>query len=258
MDRVKPKKRLGQHFLKDRQIAHRIVDTLEGHGSYQQVLEVGPGMGILTEILLQKTGIDLQVSEIDGESVAWLRRHLPLKPGQVIEGDFLAMALPGLFSGPLGLIGNFPYNISSQIFFKVYDNRQLVTEVVGMVQKEVAERIAASPGGKTGGILSILMQAFYDVKLCFSVPPEVFDPPPKVQSAVLQLKRNNRTQLPCNEVLFKKVVKQAFATRRKTLRNALKSMVPDPAMLQQEIFGQRAEQLSVEQFIELTRQLSGK
>jgi 16S rRNA (adenine1518-N6/adenine1519-N6)-dimethyltransferase len=250
---VKPKKHLGQHFLKDQSIAERIAQCVQGHGGYRDLLEVGPGTGVLTQYLRTNPNFDLRAVELDSESVDYLLSSGMLRPEQLIAADFLQLPIDTLFEGPFGIVGNFPYNISSQIFFKAYEYRHVVQEVVGMVQKEVGERIVAGPGGKVGGILSILMQAFYDVSYEFTVPPEVFDPPPKVQSAVISLRRNNVTDLGCSESLFRSVVKQGFNMRRKTLRNALKPLNPHASISSHPYFDKRAEQLSVDDFIILTK-----
>lgn len=248
---VRPKKFLGQHFLKDQNIASKIVRSLLLNRT-AAVLEVGPGMGVLTKYLASRPVTQLKLVEIDRESVSYLKEHFPAFAGDVIEADFLRMDIAGLFNGPFALIGNFPYNISSQIFFKVLKNRAVVPEVVGMVQKEVADRIAARHGNKTYGILSVLLQAYYDVRLLFNVPPGVFIPPPKVTSAVIRLERNSRERLPCDEELFFKVVKQGFNNRRKTLRNALKNLTLPADILALDLLSKRAEQLPVEEFIHLT------
>src|SRR6478735_5959009 len=248
MKQVKPKKFLGQHFLKDQSIALDIVDAMSGFGSYEKVLEIGPGMGVLTKYLIEQGKFDTSVVEIDRESVAYLKENYKALEGKIIEGDFLKLPLDQLFDKPFGVIGNFPYNISSQIFFKVLDYRNQIPEVVGMIQKEVAERIAAKHGNKTYGILSVLLQAYYDIEYLFTVHEHVFTPPPKVKSAVIRFRRNSRENLPCDEVLFKKVVKQGFQNRRKTLRNALKVLNLPAAMIQDPILDKRAEQLSVEDF----------
>jgi 16S rRNA (adenine1518-N6/adenine1519-N6)-dimethyltransferase len=257
MQPVRPKKHLGQHFLLDKKIAENIVQLLTGFGGYRAVLEIGPGTGILTRFLLQNATYQTYVIDIDRESVDYLKRQIDLPETQIIRGDFLRMDLASIVPGqPLALIGNLPYNISSQIFFKLLENRALVPEMVCMIQKEVAERIAAKHGSKTYGILSVLLQAFYDIKYEFTVHEDVFDPPPKVKSGVISLRRNNVTELPCPERLFVNVVKAGFNQRRKTLRNALSGLIPKnpqtEAMLQQPVFGQRAEQLSVADFISLT------
>lgn len=258
---VRPKKSLGQHFLHDKNVAEKIVGALQSTSSQEPVLEVGPGMGVLTRILLEAEKNNLKVIEIDRDSVAYLKTHYPQL--NVIEGDFLEMDLSKIFPTKFSIIGNFPYNISSQILFKVYENKNQVWQVVGMLQKEVADRIAAPHGNKTYGILSVLLQAYYRIDYLFKVPPGVFNPPPKVMSAVVRLERNDRITLPCDEVLFKQVVKQGFNNRRKTLRNALKNLIlpafqdqPEGSLatlLEHEIFNKRAEQLSVEDFIYLTQ-----
>lgn len=253
MKQVRPKKHLGQHFLKDKNIASQIVDALSGHGAYDTVLEVGPGMGVLTEFLVRKDNLEVFLIEIDRESVEYLHQNYKSLEKHIISGDFLRMDLGKVFEKPFGLIGNFPYNISSQIFFKVLDHKNQIPEVVGMLQKEVAERIASKHGNKTYGILSVLLQVYYDIEYLFTVHENVFKPEPKVKSAVIRLKRNARQSLPCDEVLFKKIVKQGFQTRRKTLRNALKSFNLPQALSQETIFDKRAEQLSVEDFIQLTQ-----
>lgn len=249
---VRPKKFLGQHFLKDHNIAQKIVDAIHVNGRPQQVLEIGPGTGVLTQFLVRDPSLDLQVVEIDRESIAFLKEHFPTLKGKIIEGDFLALALEKILRPGAIVIGNFPYNISSQIFFKILDHHDLVAEVVGMLQKEVAERLASPHGSKAYGILSVLLQAYYTIELLFKVPPGVFFPPPKVQSAVIRLTRNDRRQLPCDESLFRKVVKQGFQNRRKTLRNALKNLNLPASISALPLLDKRAEQLSVEDFISLT------
>lgn len=253
MGRVKAKKGLGQHFLKDRNIARRIADSLSGKG-YDSVLEIGPGMGILTQFLLERNFPDLRVVEIDNESVHYLHHAYPEFNG-IISGDFLRMDIRSLFPGKLAIAGNFPYNISSQILFRVLEHRDMVTEVTGMLQREVAERICAGPGSKTYGILSVLLQAYYETKYLFTVSENVFSPPPKVKSGVIQLKRNEIISLGCDEDLFLKVVKACFNQRRKTLRNSVRAAFtlrsenhPDLHL--------RPEQLSVGQFISLTNFVS--
>jgi 16S rRNA (adenine1518-N6/adenine1519-N6)-dimethyltransferase len=253
MNKVRPKKSLGQHFLHDQQIARRIVDALDVKGPDAAVLEIGPGMGVLTQYLLQRPELDLKVIEIDRDSVAYLHKHYPeVLKGRIIEGDFLEIDIDKLFPGSFAIVGNFPYNISSQIFFRALEQRHRVTQVVCMLQKEVAERIAEPPGSKTYGILSVLLQAYFDIEYLFKVPPGVFTPPPKVMSAVIRLKRNGVERLACNETLFVQVVKQAFNTRRKTLRNALKNLTLAAEISALPIMEKRAEQLSVNDFIELT------
>ncbi|MEX2511468.1 MAG: 16S rRNA (adenine(1518)-N(6)/adenine(1519)-N(6))-dimethyltransferase RsmA [Cyclobacteriaceae bacterium] len=255
MGKVRAKKYLGQHFLKDLQIAERIAHALTGHGGTKQVLEIGPGMGVLTDFLLEKDW-KLSVIEVDPESVTFLKNKYPPQKLKIIEGDFLHFDLSTIFDESYMVIGNFPYNISSQIFFKVLKEREKVTEVVGMLQKEVAERIASKKGNRTYGILSVLLQAFFEVEYLFSVPPEVFDPPPKVNSAVVRLKRNGSLSLGCEEKLFFRVVKQAFSTRRKTLRNALKPMGLTDELKADLMLDLRAEQLGVEEFVYLTNKLT--
>lgn len=252
MHRVRPKKFLGQHFLNDKNIAYKIVDALELPTDQEVVLEVGPGTGVLTELLAGKELKELLLVEIDRESIAYLKANFPGQQTKLIEGDFLQLSLREYANDGLRIIGNFPYNISSQIFFKILEERDLVKEVVCMVQKEVANRICAEHGNKTYGILSVLLGAYYESELLFSVPPGVFIPPPKVNSAVMRLKRNATKQLDCNEELFKKIVKQGFQNRRKTLRNALKPIFLPLELTKERIFDKRAEQLSVDDFIELT------
>ncbi len=251
MRTVKPKKSLGQHFLKDLQIAERIADTLSEF-KHLPVLEIGPGMGVLTQFLLEKD-YNLTVVELDRESVAYLEEHFPQLHGRILEADFLRLDLSQLFDGEFCVIGNYPYNISSQIFFKVLDYKEQIPCCSGMIQKEVAERLAAGPGSKTYGILSVLLQAWYDVEYLFTVSEHVFNPPPKVKSAVIRMTRNKRESLGCDPKLFKTVVKTSFNQRRKTLRNSMKPLLgkdcPDYAL---PIFDKRPEQLSVEQFVELT------
>ncbi|WP_375418492.1 16S rRNA (adenine(1518)-N(6)/adenine(1519)-N(6))-dimethyltransferase RsmA [uncultured Hymenobacter sp.] len=251
MSTVRPKKHLGQHFLADPNIARNIVGALRLPDGVGEVLEIGPGMGVLTQYLLANKAYQTSVIEIDQESVDYLNQHYPALHGRVLLADLLRQDLEKLFPNtPLSIIGNFPYNISTQIFFKVLDHRQQVREVVGMLQKEVAERLAEGPGSKAYGILSVLLQAYYDVEFLFTVPPHVFVPPPKVLSAVIRLTRNATEKLDCDEALFFKVVKQAFSTRRKTLRNALRIFgLPD---MTAPIFDQRAEQLGVAEFVGLT------
>jgi 16S rRNA (adenine1518-N6/adenine1519-N6)-dimethyltransferase len=250
MSVVRAKKRLGQHFLKDRNVAERIARSLTGEG-YNTVIEVGPGMGVLTGFLMERGFENFVVAEIDRESIAYLKEHFP-PTLNMIEGDFLRLDLEKLFPDKFAIVGNFPYNISSQIFFKALENRDRVVEVTGMIQKEVAERIVSGPGTKKYGILSVLLQAYFDTEILFSVPPHVFIPPPKVNSAVIRFRRNGVTDLDCDEVLFFRVVKAAFNQRRKTLRNALGAVFPTEG-IDKEILALRAERLSVETFVELTR-----
>ena len=256
---VKPKKHLGQHFLKDENIARKIVSSLSGSG-YSKVLEVGPGMGILTKYLLQNNKYKTFVCEIDREAIIFLEDNFSQLKGRIFEGDFLKLTAPlpdllptwGEIEGSYAVIGNFPYNISSQILFKVLEHRDQIIEVAGMFQREVAKRIASPPGNKNYGILSVLMQAYYHIELLFTVNETVFYPPPKVKSAVIRFIRNDVKTLNCNEELFFIVVKAGFNQRRKTLRNALRSLFPASADSRHQLLDKRAEQLSVEQFIELT------
>ena len=275
-DFVRPKKALGQHFLVDLNIARKIVESLSD--DHDTVIEVGAGMGVLTQYLIENQLEKLQVVEIDKESVEFLMKKFPQLEGHLTLGDFLKQDLSsfrpepiggaekspaierdsstalGMTGNDVGVIGNFPYNISSQIFFQILKYRDNVSECVGMIQKEVAERIAAGPGSKTYGILSVLLQAWYDIEYLFTVHENVFNPPPKVKSAVIRLKRNNVKKLDCDENLFVTVVKQAFNQRRKTLRNSLRSMIP-AEIIDNEIFNKRPEQLSVAEFVELVKLL---
>ena len=255
---IYPKKALGQHFLKDASIAQRIVEALcsacrlPPSAFRPLVLEVGPGKGILTQFLLEQPHIDLRAVEIDREAVDHLLLRFPTLHGRLIQADFLKLNLAEVFPQPFLVIGNFPYNISSQIFFKVLDNRDLVPVVVGMLQKEVAERIAAPPGSKTYGILSVLLQAWYSIEYLFTVPPHVFDPPPKVQSAVVRITRNSRLALSCSEALFTQVVKATFNQRRKAIRNSIKQITGSACLPDHPLLSLRPEHLGVEQFVELT------
>ena len=229
--------------------------------SVRDVLEIGPGMGVLTQYLLQRPDIDLKAVELDGESVDYLLTHFAGMQGRLLQADYLRLDMHRVFKGPYRIIGNFPYNISSQIFFKILDDKDRIPEVVCMIQKEVAERIAEKPGSKTYGILSVLLQAWYDIEYCFTVGSGAFAPPPKVQSAVIRLTRNSRTELDCDEKLFKTVVKTAFNQRRKTLRNALKPLLPPtviPSEVEESLLDLRAERLGVEDFVQLTRWISGE
>lgn len=284
-DLVRPKKALGQHFLTDLSVAQKIADALvvdsvggavpeagavpSGNtAAAMPVLEIGPGMGVLSQYLLEREDIDLKMIEIDRESVDYLLTHFPKASGRVIEGDFLKMNLSYFFPGTFAVIGNFPYNISSQIFFRIIDHKDSIPQVVCMIQKEVAERIAEQPGSKTYGILSVLLQAWYDIEYLFTVGEGAFNPPPKVKSAVIRLRRNSRTKLGCDEKLFKTIVKTGFNQRRKTLRNSLKPLIADKAareawtpeqstdFLSNPVFELRPERLSVEDFIALTKLFS--
>lgn len=248
---VKAKKHLGQHFLKDENIAQKIADTLSLDG-YNDVLEIGPGMGVLTKYLLKKD-ITTHVIEIDTESVEYLKNNYLNLSNRIYEKDFLKYNLTQIFKDqPFAIIGNFPYNISSQIVFKTLEMRHQIPEFSGMFQKEVAKRICEKKGNKTYGILSVLVQAFYEAEYLFTVPPSVFNPPPKVDSGVLRLTRKEDFSLPCNEKLFFSVIKKAFQQRRKTLRNSLKSFDLPDNLKEDSIFGQRPEQLDFREFIDLT------
>ena len=271
---VRAKKALGQHFLVDQGAAQRIVAALEPEENAREVLEIGPGMGVLTQYLLKREDIDLKMVELDEESVNYLLTHFNGMQGRLFLADYLKLNVDHLFKGPYRVIGNFPYNISSQIFFKILESRNRIPEVVCMIQKEVAERIAEGPGSKTYGILSVLLQAWYDIEYLFTVEPGAFAPPPKVRSAVIRLRRNGRNELtptakregpkpdsPVDERLFKSVVKTAFNQRRKTLRNALKPLLNADApgyaeFVADPVFDLRAERLSVEDFIALTEKCS--
>ena len=262
---VRPKKFLGQHFLTDLSIASRIADTVDACPGLP-VLEVGPGMGVMTQFLVRKPR-ELKVVEIDDESVTYLRRNFPELEESIIEDDFLKMHLERTFGGrPFVLTGNYPYNISSQIFFRMLDYKELIPCCTGMIQKEVAERMAAGPGSKTYGILSVLVQAWYDVEYLFTVEPGVFNPPPKVRSAVIRLTRNSTTSLDCDEKLFRRLVKTTFNQRRKTLRNNIRPLLSQliaergaqpcfEQLLADPVMQKRPEQLGIEDFIALTRKL---
>lgn len=240
--------------MKDLDIARQIADTVSAYKG-MPVLEVGPGMGVLTQFLLE-AGQDLTVVELDRESVEYLNEHFPQLQGRIIGEDFLKLDLATLFPGQFCVIGNYPYNISSQIFFKVVDYKDRIPCCSGMIQKEVAERMAAAPGSKTYGILSVLLQAWYDIEYLLTVPEHVFNPPPKVKSAVIRMTRNSTTHLGCDETLFKRVVKTGFNQRRKTLRNSLKPLLgKENEIFDDPIFDKRPEQLSVRQFIELTNRI---
>ncbi len=266
---VRAKKALGQHFLTDLSIAQRIADALlVKEGVTMPALEVGPGMGVLTQYLLKRPEVDLRMVEIDTESVNYLLVHFPQVQGKLLEADFLKLKLERFFPEEFCVIGNFPYNISSQIFFKILDYKEQVPQVVCMIQKEVAERIAEKPGTKTYGILSVLLQAWYDIEYLFTVGEGAFNPPPKVKSAVIRLVRNQRTELGCDESLFKTVVKTGFNQRRKTLRNSLKPLIRAKAdregwnedqlaeFISDPVFELRPERLGVEDFISLTLKLA--
>lgn len=253
MTQVRAKKHLGQHFLRDLEVARRIAASLPLDGR-TSVLEIGPGTGVLTQFLLQNPDIDLTAVELDSESVVYLHQHFPQL--KVVEADFLKMDLKSLFSDKFCVIGNLPYNISSQIFFKMLENKEQIPCLVGMIQKEVAERMAAKEGNKTYGILSVLMQAYYSIDYLFTVHEHVFDPPPKVKSAVIRLTRNDVSRINCDEKLFKTVVKTAFNQRRKQMRNSLKPLIAkENPVFADPIFDKRPEQLSVDAFIELTNMI---
>lgn len=270
MMEVRAKKSLGQHFLVDLSAARRIVESLEAPlDGHTKVLEIGPGMGVLTRYLLERPELDLKLVELDGESVNFLMTHCNGMQGRLYQADYLKLDIHRLFPESYCIIGNFPYNISSQIFFKILDDRDRVPQVVCMIQKEVAERIAEGPGSKTYGILSVLLQAWYDIEYLFTVEPGAFAPPPKVRSAVIRLRRNSRNSLGVEEKLFRAVVKAAFNQRRKTLKNALKQLVLSRAaaagwdagkcaeFTSRPVFELRAERLGVEDFISLTAEIAG-
>lgn len=259
MDYVRPKKHLGQHFLRDESIAQRISDSLTGHGHYKTVLEIGPGTGVLSKYLMGNDNFQWWGMDIDVESIDFLKKSFTEFDSRILENDFLKINMEELFGHQkIAVIGNFPYNISSQILFKILENRQQVTEMVGMFQKEVARRVVAGPGGKVNGILSVLCQAFYDVEYLFQVNENVFSPPPKVKSAVIRFKRNNNERLECDEKAFFRVVKMAFNQRRKTLRNALKQLQIDWENVPGDLAGKRAEELGVNEFVVLVKALPVK
>ena len=250
--KVRAKKHLGQHFLKDLSIAKSITDALSGEG-YSNIVEVGPGTGVLTQYLLTKDFIT-HVIELDRESVSYLQAEYPQLSQRIYSTDFLNLNLETITDQSFALIGNFPYNISSQILFKALDYKDQIPEIVGMFQKEVGERVASGPGNKKYGIISVLLQAYYNIEYLFTVDEHVFDPPPKVKSGVIRLRRNDEKKLECNEKFFKQVVKQAFGQRRKTLRNALKPLIGKSGF-NDTILELRAERLSVKDFVYLTNQL---
>lgn len=265
---VKAKKALGQHFLNDESVARRIVESLVIDG-YSQVLEIGPGTGVLTKYLLQNPNIKLEVAEIDTESIAYLQQAFPQLLYSLQQRDFLEIPLEKVFTGEFSVIGNFPYNISSQIFFKVLDYKESIPQVVCMLQREVAQRLASAPGSKAYGILSVLLQAWYDIEYLFTVDENVFTPPPKVKSGVIRLRRNSRKDLGCSYILFKAIVKACFNQRRKTIRNSIKPLlnktledkkngtsITVKGSVVSPLLDMRPEQLSVEQFIELAKLLS--
>lgn len=247
MTTVRAKKNLGQHFLKDKEIAKRIVDSLRTT-DVSNVLEIGPGMGVLTQFLLHDSSFETSVVEIDRESVEYLNQHFPELKDRIISDDFLKLNLHKHFTEPFAIIGNFPYNISSQIFFKVLEYKDQIPEVVGMLQKEVAERLAAGPGTKAYGILSVFLQAYYDIEYLFTVDEDQFIPPPKVKGGVIRVTRNQTKHLNCDEKLFKSIVKMAFNQRRKTMRNSLKTLINNDELKANPIFDKRPEQMSVGEF----------
>lgn len=254
MDKVRPKKHLGQHFLTDLGIAEKTALAVKGHQGVRKVLEIGPGMGVLTDFFINQQW-DLYLIDVDPESISYLNKKYSHLTHKIIQADFLKHDIGKIIGAKYIIVGNFPYNISSQIFFKILPERNVIVEVVCMLQKEVAQRIASPKGNKEYGILSVLLQAYYDIEYLFSVPPEVFNPPPRVNSGVIRLVRNKTQALDCDEKLFFRVVKQGFSTRRKTLRNALKSMGLTEEMKSEAILDKRAEQLGVEEFVLLTNKL---
>lgn len=253
---VRAKKHLGQHFLTDKNAANRIVNALKSEGRFTKVLEVGPGMGVLSDLLLAKKEYATWLIDIDAESVQYLKEKYPELGDRLIQGDFLNLDLKKLFNEKIAIIGNFPYNISSQILFKVLEERDQVIEVVGMFQKEVAQRCVASPGTKEYGILSVFLQAYYNLEYLFTIKAGAFNPPPKVLSGVIRLERNQVEELDCDEKLFWQVVKAGFNQRRKTLRNALSALINKEAMKENPFLDLRAERLSVQDFITLTNLIS--
>jgi 16S rRNA (adenine1518-N6/adenine1519-N6)-dimethyltransferase len=249
---VRPKKALGQHFLKNTEICERIAQAITLHGEYKTVLEIGPGMGALTQYLLARPEFVTHAVEIDRESVDYLNVHFPALRGRIYEEDFLRMPLEKMFSENIAVVGNFPYNISSQIVFKVLDHMDQVPELVGMFQREVAQRFASGPGNKDYGIISVLAQAYYDIEYLFTVDENEFIPPPKVKSGVIRMRRKFGIELGCDPKLFKQVVKTSFNQRRKTLRNSLKSMLQSKVDTSSDVWNKRPEQLGVAAFVELT------
>lgn len=253
---VRAKKHLGQHFLTDKNICKKIADQFRYHQGCKRALEIGPGTGALTEYLLQQPETELTVMDVDVESIEYLKEHFPTLDGRIFKKDFLKVNIEEVMgTEPFAVVGNFPYNISSQILFRCLDYRNQIPEIMGMFQKEVAERVAEKPGSKQYGIISVILQAFYDIEYCFTVDEHVFNPPPKVKSGVIRCTRNERKELPCDEKLFIQVVKAGFNQRRKTLRNSLKKLVNNPDF-QHEYLSLRPEVLSVEQFILLTQAIS--
>ena len=255
MKQVTAKKHFGQHFLNDETVAKKIVDALQPSGKYKQVLEIGPGMGVLTQFLFQRKDFETKLIEIDKESIHFLMEKYPDRARDIAEGDFLKMDLQKTFNEPIAIIGNFPYNISTQILFAVLENRSFIPEVIGMFQKEVGERIASPPGNRDYGIPSVLMQAWYDVKLLFTLDENDFSPPPKVKSCVLRFERKENFILGCDEKKFFNVVKTSFNQRRKMLSNAIASLLPKEKLKELPYMNLRAEQLSWQQFVELTNKI---
>lgn len=254
---VQPKKHLGQHFLTDKNMCRKIANQFKEHEGCKNVLEIGPGMGALTEFLLERSDLKVKVMEIDTDSVAYLEANQPKLSGHIYSADFLRTDITQLFEGEkFAVVGNFPYNISSQIIFKCIEHRDLVPEIMGMFQKEMAERIAEKPGTKVYGIISVLTQAFYDIEYCFTVDAQMFNPPPKVQSGVIRCTRNKRDELPCDEKLFIQLVKASFNQRRKTIRNSVKGFLKGNTV-EDPIFNLRPERLSVEEFVYLTNLIAG-
>jgi 16S rRNA (adenine1518-N6/adenine1519-N6)-dimethyltransferase len=256
--KVRAKKSFGQHFLTDENVCMDIANILTGKG-YDNIIEIGPGMGVLTKYLLKREE-NTFVIEVDNESVEYLLTHYPELHGKVIHADFLRIPFEEMFKEPVAVIGNFPYNISSQILFRILDFKDQIPEAGGMFQKELAQRVASLPGSKAYGVISVLLQAYYDIEYCFTVPPHVFDPPPKVDSGVIYLRRKENQDIGCDPTAFKKVVKQAFSQRRKTLSNSLKPMLIDIDWKKdhEDFFKQRAEKLSVEDFVWLTNFIGKK
>jgi 16S rRNA (adenine1518-N6/adenine1519-N6)-dimethyltransferase len=253
---VRPKKYLGQHFLRDQTIARKVVESLSGFGDYKQVLEIGPGTGVLTRYLLEQAQWNTWMIDIDAESIHYLKEQLPNVSEQLINENFLTWDAASLLPTPFAVIGNFPFNISSQILFRILELRQLVPEVVCMLQKEVAQRLVSPPGNRTYGILSVFLQAYYQLEYLFEVPPECFYPSPKVHSAVIRLKSLGRHKLDCDERIFRILVKRGFQNRRKTLRNALKEYNLPEEIRTLELLGQRAEQLAVDDYVSLTKTIT--
>ncbi len=252
---VRPKKHLGQHFLKDQAIANHIARSITGFGDYRHLLEIGPGTGVLTQHLMKEQGVTLWMIDLDGESVNYLKRQFPNLGDRLVQGDFLkwdTRSIPGAFA----VIGNFPYNISSQIFFKILEEHHRIPEVVCMLQREVAQRLVAGPGSRRYGILSVLLQAYYKLEYLFEVSPESFYPPPRVYSAVIRLQTLGKRQLECNEEIFRALVKRGFQNRRKTLRNALKEFNLPSEIRTHELLDRRAEQLAVEDYVTLTKSIT--